>query len=271
MKRAIPFLLVCFLLVSCNMSPEWQATMTATAQTATAFMWTRTFTPTFTLTYTATSTFTPTFTSTPTDTPTITPTFTDTPTPTFSFPLATVSTAQAPCMYGPSMEYLWQIGLVKGDTGKVKGRSPYNTWLYVQMDEYYGPTGHNLYCWIPGSQLDVVGDVKTVIVQDVRLPMSQTGFYGAPPWVEAVRDGDDVYITWGEVWMTEDDDRGYFLDLMVCQNGFLTWVPKHLPNQHDTEFTVEDDANCSQYSGGTLYAVEKHGYIPPGIKIDWPK
>ncbi len=169
------------------------------------------------------------------------------------------------------MEYLWQIGLFKGDTGKVVGRSPYNNWLYVLMDEYYSSNGHNRYCWIPGSQLDIVGDVKTVIVQDVRLPMSQTGFYSTPPWVEAVRDGDSVHITWGEVWMTEDDDRGYFLDLMVCQNGFQTWVPKHLLNQNDTEFTVEDDANCSQYSGGTLYAVEKHGYIPPGIKIDWPK
>ncbi len=282
MKRAILLLLVCFLLVSCNLSPEWQAAMTATAQTATAFMWTKTFTPTFTPTSTATSTFTPAFTFTPTDTPTITPTLTDTPTPTFtqtltftltptfSFPLATVKTEQAPCMYGPSMEYLWKYGLKKGDTGKVKGRSPYNSWLYVQMDEYRY-NGQNIYCWIPGSQLDVVGDVKTVAVQQVYLYMSQTGFYSNPPWVEVKRDGDTVTIWWGEVWMTEDDDRGYFLDLMVCQNGFMTWVPKHLPTQHDTEFTVEDDANCSQNSGGMLYAVEKHGYIPPGIKIDWPK
>jgi hypothetical protein len=174
-------------------------------------------------------------------------------------------------MYGPSMEYLWQVGLKKGDTGKVLGRSPYNSWLYVLMDKYFGTAGNHLYCWIPGSQLDIVGDVKTVIVQPVWLPWSQTGFYSAPPWVEAKRDGDNVTITWGAIWMTEDDDRGYFLDLMVCQKGYVTWVPKHMPTQNDTEFTVEDDANCSQYSGGTLYAVEKHEYIPPGLKIDWPK
>ena len=283
MKTIFFLFLACLLIVSCGPSPQQQATLTATAQTATAALWTKTFTPTLTFTYTVTpsNTFTPTFTPTHTDTPTNTPTPTltltptDTPTntrtptitlsPTFNFPKARVKTEQAPCMYGPSMAFLWKIGLKQGDTGKVVGRSPYPNydWLYVKMDYY------TLYCWIPTEQLDVVGDVNTVIVQDAYIYLAETGYYTLPKWVGAEREGNFVSVDWDPVYMTDDDDRGYLLILNVCQNGDLTWVIKNVTPWTATSFTVEDDTNCSQYSSGVLYTVEKHGYIGPYI-IRWP-
>ena len=167
-------------------------------------------------------------------------------------------------MYGPSWEYLWQFGLVHGQTGQVKGRSPYNDWLYVKMD------GYTNYCWIPGYQLNIVGDVNTVIVQEIYLPWSGTGFYTPPAWVRAERKGDQVFINWPDVYMTEDDDRGYFLDLFLCKDGTLNWAPKNVKPHTQTEYIVVDEPGCSEPSGGTIYTVEKHGYVYPGLTISWP-
>jgi hypothetical protein len=80
--RLLITLFVFSLLAACGPSPEAQATMTATAITATAASWTRT--PTATSTPSATPTHTPTptetLTPTPSHTPSLTPTFTNTPT-----------------------------------------------------------------------------------------------------------------------------------------------------------------------------------------------
>jgi hypothetical protein len=69
--------------------------------------------------------------------------------------------------------------------------------------------------------------------------------------------------------MTEDDDRGYQLDLFVCQNGSLVWWPVSFPTQYTSSYTVQDDPGCSQPSSGKLALVEKHGYSD-WVTIRWP-
>jgi hypothetical protein len=260
MKR-IPylFLLVIFMLSACNL-PEVQATKTAAAQTATAAMRTVTSLPstTFTSTYTATIAFT--LTSTPIPTNTYTPTIT--PTPTFAFPKVTVNVDNLACKFGPAKAYLWARDLHLGDTGFVWGRAPVGEWLYVKMDRLDIP------CWIHPFYVDLVGDIKTVAVQDIWLPMTND-LYSAPKNVEAVRDGDQVTVTWDDVYMTQDDDRGYFLDVWVCQDGNYIWMPTSLPDQYQTSATFTDQPGCSEPSGGKLYTVEKHGYPDP-VDIPWP-
>lgn len=257
MKKIIFLILTVLLLASCGPSPEEQATLTATALTATADSWTRTPTPT--------STFTPTNTSTPTETPT--PTVTDTPTitltPTYDFPKVVVSVNMASCRYGPSVAYLHAQDLYLGDTGVVWGRSPYNNWLYVRMDSLPIP------CWVASSVVSVTGDVSKMLAQQPRLPMTNDTLYHSPDQVTTTRDDDQVTISWNEIWMTEDDDRGYFLELWVCQGGYLVWVPVGLPTQYDNDYTVTDEPGCAQPSHGQLYTVEKHGYSNP-VDIPWP-
>lgn len=257
MKRnLLPLLLAFAILSACSPSPEALATMTATVQTATAAVWTKTPTPTAT----STATYTPT--STSTFTPTITPTPTITFTPTFDFPKVTVNVALAACLFGPAKAYLWKFDLHQGDTGFVGGRAPIGSWLYVKFDRL------NDFCWVSPYVVDVVGDVKTVAVQPVRLWITNA-LYGPPKNVKAVRNGDQVTVSWDDVWMTEDDDRGYFLDVMVCQDKNYVWMPTALPDQYHTEATFTDQPGCSQPSGGQLYTVEKHGYTSP-VDIPWP-
>jgi hypothetical protein len=210
-------------------------------------------------TFTAESTST----STITTTPTITFTPTISPTPTFAFPTVTVN-KQAHCRYGPSVAYLHAADLYAGDVGSVRGRAFYSNWLFIKFDKL------NYFCWVAPSVIDLVGDISNIkkIIPDLQSIGSNQ--YGPPNNVSAVRDGDKVTISWDQVEMTQDKDRGYFIEAFVCQKGFLLWWTFSYPDQFTTSYTVKDEAGCSSPSYGQLYTVEKHGYSKP-VDIPWPK
>jgi len=214
--------------------------------------------PTATITPTATVTLTPTLTLTPTIT--FTPTISATPT--FDFPTATVN-KQAHCRYGPSVAYLHAADLYAGDKGTVRGRFAYSSWLYIKFDKI------NYFCWVAPSVVDVVGDVTRLRTTEPNLPTIGYNAYGPPKNVTAVRDGSEVTISWSQVKMTHDDDRGYFIEAFVCQNGHYLWWTFSYPDQFTTSYTVKDEAGCPEASYGQMYTVEKHGYSEPR-EIPWP-
>jgi hypothetical protein len=223
-------------------------------------------TPTPAATDTLEATFTPTYTQTSEPTRTFTPTLelspTITATPTFAFPTVTVN-KQAHCRYGPSVAYLHAADLYPGDRGTVRGRYIYSKWLYVKFDKL------NYSCWVAPSVVDVVGDVSTVAYKELNLQSIGSNMYGPPGNVTAVRDGSRVTISWNKVEMTFDDDRGYLLELFVCQDGNYLWWTDSYPDQDSTSYTVKDEAGCPQPSSGKLYTVEKHGFSEPAV-IPWP-
>jgi hypothetical protein len=250
-------LLLVLLATACAPSPDQQATLTATSITATAASWTETSAPT--LTFTPTETFTPTITLTPP----ITPTFTVTATATFAFPTVTVN-KQAHCRYGPSAAYLHAADLYPNDIGTVRGRYIYSKWLYVKFDKL------DYFCWVAPSVVDVAGDISTVGYKELNLQSIGSNQYGPPHNVVALRDGSNVTISWDQMVMTKDKDRGYLLELFVCQNGAYIWWTDSYPDQYSTSYTVKDEAGCAQPSSGKLYTVEKHGFSEPAI-INWPE
>jgi len=241
-------ILLIFVFVSaCAPSTQEQATSTSIAATST--------TP---LTETPEATLKPTETLTPTVT--FTPTITATPT--FAFPAATVN-KQAHCRYGPSVAYLHAADLYPGDVGTVRGRYVYSNWLYIKFDKL------DYFCWVAPSVVDVVGDVSTVARKELNLQSIGSNQYGPPKGVTAVRDGNKVTITWNQVHMTKDKDRGYLLELFVCQDTIYKWWTDSYPDQYTTSYTVKDEAGCAQPSSGKLYTVEKHGFSEPAV-ILWP-
>jgi hypothetical protein len=255
-------LLVFMFLSACGPLSALPTSLPSGVQSAATATWAETSSPT--ATFTMTSRFTPSLTPTPTITftPTITLTPTLTFTPTFDFPKVTVNKANAACLFGPAKAYLWRFDLHQGDTGFVGGRAAASDWLYVKFDHLPD------YCWLSPYVVDVVGDVNTVTVQPVRLWITDA-LYSAPKHVRAVRKGDQVTVTWDSVDMTEDDDRGYFLDVWVCQGGNFVWMPTSFPDQYQTSASFTDEPGCSQPSGGQIYTVEKHGYTSP-VDIPWP-
>lgn len=191
----------------------------------------------------------------PTSTISLTPTIT--PSPTFTFPRVT-TIMQANCRYGPGTAYLYAHGMYPGDGGAVWGRNSTGTWLWIQPDNIH------YQCWISTSVVEVQGDIFSVYVAAVRLPYSY--FYYPPEDVEAARAGDEVTVTWSRVPMTVDDDRGYLLEVTLCQGGELVWRVVHTD---DTFYTFTDEPSCDGDSGGLLYTVDKHGYSDP-VEIPWP-
>lgn len=225
---------------------------------------TNTPTPTSTATATATETPTPTFTPTSTSTPTVTPTPTLTPTPTITpsptldFPDGTAR-MQANCRYGPATAYLFAAGLYPGDHVEIHNRNSSGTWLWVKPDTI------RYHCWVAASVLEITGDVFSVV--EYYPPLPHSVLYGPPTGVYAARQGSEVLVTWDEVWMTEDDDRGYMIEASVCQGGRLIFMAAQTDG---TSLTIADETGCSSASSGWLYAVEKHGYTDP-VQIPWPR
>jgi hypothetical protein len=211
---------------------------------------------------TASSTPSPYPSATVTPTPTITPTASITPTPTFVFPQVEVN-KQAHCRYGPSTAYLHAADLYPGDTGSVRGRFAYSAWLYVKFDKL------SYFCWVAPSVVDVSGDISTVWLTEPNLQRVGSNMYGPPQNVRAARSGEQVTITWDRIRMTEDDDRGYFIEAWVCQEGRYLWWTVSFPDQYTTSYTVTDEAGCLAASRGKIYTVEKHGYSQP-VDIRWP-
>jgi hypothetical protein len=254
-NKIIALWIVLFILSACGPSPEAQAALTASSITATT-AWTET--PTSTLTPSPTFTFTPTITLTPT----LTSTATIAATPTFAFPIVTVN-QQAHCRYGPSAAYLHAADLYPGDVGSVRGRAVYSNWLQIKFDKI------NYFCWVAPSVVDLVGDISNINRITPDLQSIGSNRYGQPQNVSAARNGDEVTISWDQVSMTTDDDRGYFIEAFVCQKTFLIWWTFSYPDQFTTSYTVKDEAGCASPSSGQIYVVEKHGYSQP-VDIPWP-
>lgn len=112
--------------------------------------------------------------------------------------------------------------------------------------------------------MDVTGEVMGLPIVETRLP--QSTLYGPPEEVETTRRGDVVIIAWEEVWMTQDDYRGYLVEALVCQAGNLIPYAIHVDS---TKVEIPDEQGCGLASSGKLYTVEKHGYTTP-VDIPWP-
>ncbi len=161
------------------------------------------------------------------------------------------------------MAYLHAADLYAGDIGSVRGRAFYSNWLYIKFDKL------NYFCWVAPSIVDLAGNIGNInkVIPDLQSIGSNQ--YGPPHNVSAIRDGDEVIISWDQMEMTQDKDRGYFIEAFVCQNGFLLWWTFSYPDQFSTSYTVKDEAGCPSPSSGQLYTVEKHGYSEP-TDIPWP-
>jgi hypothetical protein len=224
---------------------------------------TPTLTPSPTPTRTPTRTSTPTGTATPTPThtpiysPTITPTVT--PTPTIDYPHATVLT-QANCRYGPGAGYLYEWGLYAGDRLEIRGRNDAGTWVYVKPRSYMD------LCWVNASLLQVAGDIFSVPPTNPVLPFTE--LYDPPRNVRATRQGNQVWVAWDPVWMTEDDYRGYLVEAWVCHDGQLVFTPVGVLDT--TMIPLEDEPGCSEPSSARVYTVDKHGYTR-WVAVPWPR
>lgn len=222
-------------------------------------------TPTFTATHPVPPTEQPSpspTTPNPTATLPIFPTATQTVVPSPTADQATGSRAevvqQAHCRYGPGTAFLHSHDLYPGDRAAVDGRNDSGTWLWIKPDDI------DRHCWAAASVLRYDGQVNLLPVVTSKLPYSN--LYGPPQYVQTARDGDQVIIAWDPLPFTEDDFRGYMLQLDLCQGGQMVTVTIQT---NDTQVSVTDELTCGGGSGGRLWGVEKHGYTQ-SVEVIFP-
>jgi hypothetical protein len=241
-------------------TPSLTATATDTASplpTATA-----TIPPSATPSATPAPTDTPTSSETPTGPPTATlrPSRTPsiTPTPTFAPPEGRVL-EQANCRYGPGAAYLYEWGLYPKNHVDILATNQLGDWWYVHPWYFRGD------CWVRADLIEVLhGDMTALRPFYGLLPFSE--LYKPPRVVSAVRNADEVTISWSPVWMTEDDYRGYLIEAWLCVGGQLVFTPIAVDG---TVYTVHDEAGCLQPSSARVYTAEKHGYTEWRL-VKWP-
>jgi hypothetical protein len=165
---------------------------------------------------------------------------------------------QAHCRYGPGTAYLHSHDLYPGDRASTDGRNESGTWLWIK------PENIDRHCWAAASVLRFDGQVNLLPVVTSKLPFSN--LYGPPQNVVTARDGDQVILAWDPLPFTEDDFRGYMLQLDLCQGGQMVTVTIQT---NDTQISVTDELTCGGGSGGRLWGVEKHGYTQ-SVEVIFP-
>ena len=236
-------------------SPEPTLTETPT-QTSTG-----TATPTLTPSPTATSSSTPTETATETatSTPTNTVTPTETPTPTPDAIMVTAK-SQAYCRFGPSTAFLRMGDIFFGDKMRVDGHY-YGYWLWVQPEKFAS------HCWIAASVVEPA--VTTANLPSIPYGISMWFSDEVPPPanIQAVRNGNQVTITWDRLPVVDADFNGYLIDASVCQNGGYIKVFR---NPFIETITLTDEkGKCPLASVVVIYGVSTRGYTD-GVQIPWP-
>jgi len=166
---------------------------------------------------------------------------------------------QANCRYGPGVAYLYRWGLYPGDKADVRGRNWSGSWYWIHPANLEGAN-----CWASELVFEEIVDNSQVPV--VQIPLPHTTFAGPPGNVQAVRNGDEVTVSWDDVPLSDDKRRGYLIEAMVCQNGSI--VP-FIIQTFASSYTFEDEPTCGEPSSGLLYTAEKHGYSDP-VQIPWP-
>jgi len=205
---------------------------------------------------------TPAETSSPTATPAETEIPTVTATPTVGMtqppPEGIVNVAQANCRYGPGAAYLYKFGLYQGISVEIQGRTDRGDWVYVL------PLWYETGCWIKASLLDVTGEIFSVEPYYGSLPFQE--YYPPPEITGLTRKGDEVWIAWSDVGMTEDKYRGYLIEAWLCTDGQLVFSPVGIDG---TFVVLKDEAGCDEPSKARIFTAEKHGYSKWRI-IPWP-
>jgi hypothetical protein len=213
-----------------------------------------TVTPTATLEFTLTPSLTPTITSTPT--------ITNTP----ELPRAVIL-EYVDCLYGPADFYLYKTSWLAGTQVEVVGRDKDALWINIQ--EVHGWNS----CWIPVAAADLGGlNLSNLPVVTTMLPLSRYEY--GPPAGYARREGDEVTVFWGAVWISRDEVRGYLIDARTCQGGeFIQefiFVPVTFDGNVGTlSYKFRDEAGCDQASGVRIASVGKRGYTL-FERVIWP-
>jgi hypothetical protein len=166
--------------------------------------------------------------------------------------------------------YLSKYGVVKGSNLQIIGRNEgtNGVWLYVEAIRSKNP------CWVNAKVMKVGGQIADLEpMYPEKAPLPKSPDYHAPTGVTAVRQGDQVTISWDFTTpippgMRESEKSPYYLvELWTCQKGQIVFTPI---GAYDSTVTITDEPGCSAPSHGQVFLSDVDGYDGPS-EIPWQK
>ena len=148
------------------------------------------------------------------------------------------------------------------------GHNDDGTWLYGLGLGYEKP------CWVNASYIKLEGnisDLEPVYPGKVLLPLFSHPSFPPVSDVEAVRNGDQVHVTWVGYELPPGDRESanspvYLVEAWVCQAGKIVFMPI---GAYTESVLLTDEAGCAEPSHGHVFVSHKDGYIGP-VEIPWP-
>jgi hypothetical protein len=157
--------------------------------------------------------------------------------------------------------YLYKYGLYPDFNIEVFGRTEVGDWVLIRAIGGTNP------CWVKASLLDIKGEIMTL--EPTYIPLPQSPYYGPVTGVAAIRNGNEVTISWTLFVHRAGDEPDLYTQLVeawLCQGGKLLFTPI---GTFDNFVTVVDEPGCAEPSHARVFGVEKHGYTYP-VEVPWP-
>ena len=167
---------------------------------------------------------------------------------------------QANCRYGPGYPYLYKYGVYAGYVMEVIGRNELGTWLLIRAIGGSNP------CWLKATLMEVRGDVMSVAPAYIPLPPSP--YYAPPTGVTAVRNGDEVTISWDPLYLRAGDDSEWFpylVEAWACQEGRLVFTP--IGSYDDVRLGARRGRVCRALARAAVWGGEARVYEVGGDRL----
>ena len=213
----------------------------------------------------STPTTPPSVTDTPSSTPTPIPTGTPTPTITHTYAIlrGVVVPEKLSCRFGPGAVYLYKFGILQDSNIELLGRMAQSQWMLVRA------IGSSNACWVKSDLVEIDGSIDALAPTDPHVVLAWSPYYGALTGAQAVREDDEVTVTWHPLVLNAGDDSEqipYVLETWLCVAGEIAFeaVGVYYP-----QVTVTDEAGCAEASRARVAGAEKHGYTP-WSDVAWP-
>jgi hypothetical protein len=136
-------------------------------------------------------------------------------------------------------------------------------WVLVQA------IGGDNPCWVKAELVDIDGDVMNLPPLDPHEALVWSPYYGALTGAAAVREGDEVNLSWHPLVLIAGDDSEqvpYVLESWLCQDGEVKFSALGV---YYPEWKVIDEAGCTEESRMRVSGAEKHGYTV-WSDFEWP-
>jgi hypothetical protein len=168
--------------------------------------------------------------------------------------------------------------LIRGNKLEFFGRMEVQSGDGTSMWLFGLPRGYRISCWVNADYIQLDGELSNLepdyYPDKSKLPPFFHEAFPPPGDVKAVREGDQVTITWTTITLEPADRESArspmsVLETWTCQGGEIVVTPIGAYGPFGRA-QIKDESGCSEISRGRVFLAHKNGYIGP-VSVEWPQ